>query len=125
MEDCCFCPSFPIPGLIFLCFEPLLSPAGCSACALLQGALLCATAFLRGLQAGLSLGWGASEGACVRGPLLSMPLPQQTALAALFMWVFITSGLVSDTLSYTRAHSAPHLDTVTSGLSECVEVGEQ
>lgn len=70
------------------------------------------------------LGVGRSEGACVRGPLLSMPSPQQTALAALFMWVFISSGLVSDTLSYTRAHSAPHLDTLTSGLSECVEVGE-
>ena len=48
-----------------------------------------------------------------------MPSPQQTALAALFMWVFITSGLVSDTLSYTCAHSAPHLDTLTSGLSVC------
>ena len=51
-----------------------------------------------------------------------MPSPQQAALAALFMWVFITSGLVSDTLSYTRAHSAPHLDTPVA--FQCVEVGE-
>lgn len=43
--------------------------------------------------------------------LVSLPLPWQTALASLFMWVFITSGLVSNTQLYTRAHSAPHLDT--------------
>lgn len=49
--------------------------------------------------------------------LLSLPLPWQTALASLFMWVFITSGLVSDTQLYTRAHLAPHLDTLTDGLS--------
>lgn len=49
--------------------------------------------------------------------LLSLPLPWQTALASLFMWVFITSGLVSDTQLHTRAHLAPHLDTLTDGLS--------
>lgn len=35
----------------------------------------------------------------------------------LFMWVFITSGLVADTQLHTRAHLAPHLDTLTDGLS--------
>lgn len=57
-----------------------------------------------------------SEGAFVQGLLLSLPLPLPTALASLFMWVFITSDLVLDTQLYTCAHSPPHLDA-HGGLS--------
>jgi hypothetical protein len=50
------------------------------------------------------------RGCCASGVLCLLPLLLQTALASLFKWIFITSGLVSDTQLLACAFR-PSLDT--------------
>lgn len=74
------------------------------------------------LQAGLSLGWGGARGPVCEGHCSPCLCHSRLLWLLFFMWVFIASGLVSDTLKLHTQTPAPHLDTLTSGLSECVEV---
>lgn len=59
----------------------------------------------------------------VGGMLLSLPLPRQAALASLFMWVFITSGLVSDTLSCALGSPPGHKMAFQCGERKPVSLG--
>lgn len=121
-------PASPSLAPSFFALKVPLSPAGCSEPALPGGGCCvpppsCEERSSAGPGAGLSLRWGGARGPVCRGRI-SLPSPQQPALASLFTCIFITSGLVSDTLSYSCAHLAPHLDTLTNGLSECLWRGK-
>ncbi|CAI9162798.1 unnamed protein product [Rangifer tarandus platyrhynchus] len=127
-EDCCFRPSFPIPGLIFLCPECLLSPAGCFACALPQGALLCATPFLRGKAllwaAGRAeLGVGRSEGPVCEGRC-SPCLRLSRLLWLLFLCGYLLQVALCQTHSVTRVHTRLPTWTHSPVAFQSVEVGE-
>lgn len=126
-EDCCFRPSFPIPGLIF----------ALNACCLRQAVLhvpsprgrccvpppSCEGRPSFGPRAGLNLGWGGARGPVCEGHC-SPCLRLSRLLWLLFLCGYLLQVALCQTHSVTHVHTRLPTWTLTSGLSECVEVGE-